>query len=83
MKKLLLSVILVLGTYLSADFYADNLPPAHVEYKTYIPKPPPVLENPPRRETYKPSQTAPAPGVMYDYRVPTYDIYKFDLSPTN
>lgn len=30
---------------------------------------------------YYPTQTDPAPGVMYDYRTPSYDIYNYNLAP--
>jgi len=71
--KLLFILLLILSS-IQADWVDDQL-----ELKL---PPIPEYEQPQEEEKeYYPTQTEPAPGVMYDYRTPSYDIYKYELAP--
>jgi len=76
MYKLLLLLSLVSLTY--ASNFQDNLPstnPWDTTYQSY------KVEQQLKQPKYYPTQTTPAPNVMYDYRAPTYDIYHYDKAP--
>lgn len=71
--KLLFILLLILSYIQANSDWIENqlkLPPVQ-EY----------IQPQEEKKEYYPTQTEPAPGVMYDYRTPNYNIYKYDLAP--
>jgi len=79
MHKITLAIT---ATLLTVALQADNDPfgvqAPSVVLPTYTK---PYKAPTPTAPAYYPTQTEPAPGVLYDYRTPSYDIYKYGRAP--
>jgi len=79
MKKVLLLLLVTLSVF--ADYFEPMLPSTNAWDTT------PTIEQTINSQqscdqsNYYPTQTEPAPKVMYDYRAPSYDIYNYELAP--